>query len=323
MSHGPRILLHSSETDDLTLWLRQAHPQAEIRCCNDYGGLAAVIADFRPQVVYSVCFAGRDGFPRAALFGADGPQWVANSGAGVDHFETWDPARVTVTNTAGVAADAIGDYVIGGFLHFALDVPGMQRDQVARRWDAGRMVRPLKGRTLVIAGLGHSGQAVAARAKALGMTVLGTRARPEPMRNVDEVHGPDRLHALLGRADFVAVSTPLTPATTGLIGAAEIAAMKPGVILADVSRGGVVDQAALARALVSGHVAAAALDVFETEPLPADSPLWDMENVLVSPHCSAVHADWEKASFEMFLANLGRWLRGEALRNIVDPARGY
>jgi phosphoglycerate dehydrogenase-like enzyme len=131
------------------------------------------------------------------------------------------------------------------------------------------------------------------------------------------------LHALLPRADFIAVCTPLTPATRGLIGAAELALAKPGAILADVSRGGVVDQAALAEALTKGPLAAAVLDVFETEPLPGDSPLWALENAIISPHCSAVHAGWDEASFGIFLDNLDRFVRGAPLRNVVDPDRGY
>jgi len=233
------------------------------------------------------------------------------------------PARITVKNAAGVAADMMAEYVMGGLLHFTLDVPGLRRDKAARMWRAERMMRPLAGQTLLVVGLGHTGRAVAARAKTFGMTVLGTRTRPQHTEHVDEVHASGDLAKLLPRADFIAVATPLIPATRGLIGREEIAAMKPGVILADVSRGGVVDQAALRGALHTGHVAGAALDVFETEPLPEASPLWSLDNVLISQHCSAVHADWEKASFDLFLRNLGRWMHGEDLFNIVDPARGY
>ena len=176
---------------------------------------------------------------------------------------------------------------------------------------------------MLIVGLGHTGQAVATRAKVFGMTVLGTRARPKAMENVDEVHAAGDLRDLLPRADFIAVSTPLIPATHGLISADEIALMKPGVILADVSRGGVVDQNALYDALRSEHVGAAVLDVFQTEPLPQNSPLWGLGNVIISPHCSSVYAEWEEASFRLFLNNLDRWMRGEELVNIVDPVRGY
>ena len=322
MSDTPRIVLHHSDTAPLARWLRAAFPQADYRECNSYEALPALIGSYRPEIVYSVRFAGTPGFPRDALFGPHGPRWIANGGAGTDHYGQWDPDKTTVTNAAGVAAGMMAEYILGGFLHFTLDVPGLQKDKAARVWNA-RTVRPLAGTTLLIIGLGHTGQAVAARARAFGMRVLGTRARPEPLEPVDEVHAADDLHDLLPRADFIAVSTPLIPATRGLIGAQEIAAMKPGVIFADVSRGGVVDQTALYDAMKTGHVAAAALDVFETEPLPETNPLWTLENVIISPHCSSVYAEWEEASFELFIQNLGHWIRGEGLVNIVDPARGY
>lgn len=216
----------------------------------------------------------------------------------------------------------MAEYMIGGFLHFTLDVPGLQKDKAARVWNM-RLVPSLAGKTLLIVGLGHTGQALAKLAKAFGMTVIGTRARPQEMEHVDEVHPAASLQALLPRADFIGVSTPLTVATRGLIGQPEIKAMKPGSIFADVSRGGVVDQTALYDALNDGRIAGAALDVFEVEPLPAESPLWSLENAIISPHCSSVSAEWEEASFRIFLANLQRWKAGEPLHNIVDPDRGY
>ena len=322
MTDPARIILHNDRTDHLARWLTAARRNVDFRTCDSYAGLPDLIASYRPDIVYSVRFAGNAGFPRDALFGPNGPRWLANGGAGTDHFGQWDPKAITVTNAAGVAADMMAEYVMGGFLHFTLDVPGLQKDKAARAWNA-RTVAPLAGGTLLIVGLGHTGRAVAARAKAFGMTVLGTRARPREMAHVDEVHGAGALANLLPRADFIAISTPLIPSTRGLIGRREIAAMKPGAILADVSRGGVVDQTALADALAAGHVGGAALDVFEVEPPTADSPFWALENVLVSPHCSSVHAGWEKASFDLFLGNLDRWTRGEALVNVVDPARGY
>ena len=322
MTDTPRIILHNSDTAALAQRLRAAHPQADYRECNSYKALPSLIDSYRPDIVYSVRFAGTPGFPREALFGASGPGWIANGGAGTDHFGQWDPHRTTVTNAAGVAAGMMAEYILGGFLHFTLDVAGLQNDKAARIWNA-RTVRPLAGQTLLIVGLGHTGRALAARARAFGMKVLGTRARPQRMDHVDEVHAAQDLQGLLPRADFIAVSTPLTPATRGLIGAQEIAAMKPGVIFGDVSRGGVVDQTALQAALESGHVAAAVLDVFETEPLPDTSPLWALDNVLISPHCSSVFAEWEQASFALFLENLAAWIDGADLVNIVDPDRGY
>ncbi len=322
MTETLRVLLHNDETRNLAAKLRSAFPLADVSECNTYEDLPSRLSQNRPDVVYTVRFAGTTGFPRDPLFAENGPRWVANGGAGTDHFGQWDPARTTVTNAAGVAADMMAEYVIGCFLHFTLNIRQLQADKSGRVW-APRKVTPLKGKTLLIIGLGHTGRAIAARAKAFGMTVLGTRAHPKPMENVDDVKSATELPLLLPRADFIAVSSPLTPRTKGLIGKDEMASMKRGVIFADVSRGTVVDQTALFEALTCGHIAAAALDVFEEEPLPKSSPLWTLENLIISPHCSSVYDGWEDASFDLFLANLERWTDHQPLLNVVDPSRGY
>lgn len=318
-----RVLLHCLAPDGPAEALRAALPEVEVATCDTYADLPDALARVQPDAVYGVRFAGSVGYPRDVLMGPGGPRWLAVGGAGTDHLGQWDTDRITVTNAAGVAADMMAEYVIAGFLHFALDVPGMIRDQATRVWNSNRRVRPLQGQTLVIVGLGHTGRAVAQRAKALGMRVLGTRARPAPTDHVDEVHASERLIDLLPQADFIAVCLPLTPQTRGALGAAELAVVKPGAILADVSRGGVIVAPALLDALRSGRLGGAALDVFETEPLPPESPFWTLDTVLISPHCSAVHAGWEAASFALFLDNLKRFCAGSPLMNVVDPARGY
>lgn len=321
MSEHPRVLLHNDETETLVDRLHAAQPQAIVQTCSSYEALPQVIATFAPEVLYTVRFAGSN-YPRDAVLGPGGPRWIANGGVGTDHFGHWDTARVTITNAAGVAAGMMAEYILGAFLHFSLDVPGLQADKAGKVWRA-RTVTPLAGKTLLTVGLGHTGQALAQRAAAFGMTVIGTRARPQPMDGVDEVHPADALPILIPRADAIAICTPLTHATRGLIGQAEIAQIKPGTIFVDVSRGGVVDQAALHDALAQGQLKGAALDVFETEPLPSDNPLWSLPNVLISPHCSSVHDGWERASFDLFLTNLDRWVTGKPLQNVVDPDRGY
>lgn len=317
-----KVILHNDQTDQMMGWLNAAYRDVEVLGCNTYTDLPGMIDAHHPDVVYSIRFAGTPGFPREALFGPNGPRWLAIGGAGTDHLGHWDTNATTVTNAAGVAADMMAEYAFGGMLHFSLDIAGLQRDQATQTW-AARMVSPLKGKTLLIVGLGNTGRAVAARAKAFGMHVIGTRARPLAAENVDEVHGSDSLMQILPRADFVVICTPLTPGTKGLIGVPQLRSMKSGVVIVDVSRGGVVDQNALAQALNAGHVAGAALDVFEVEPLPQNSPFWSMPNVIVSPHCSSVHQDWERASFDLFIENIGLWRDINPLRNVVDPIRGY
>lgn len=316
------VLLFNDQTDGLAKRLTEAHPDVTVTACNSYAALPDALRQSHPEVVYTVRFAGTPGFPRDALFGEDGPRWISNGGVGTDHFGTWDTTRTTVTNAAGVAADMMAEYILGGFLHFTLDIPGFQTDKTAKHWQA-RTVEPLAGKTLLIIGLGHTGRALAARAKAFGMRVIGIRSRPQPTENVAFSATPDALPDLLPQADAVAVAAPLTRATRGMIGAAEFGLMKTGVLFADVSRGGVVDQVALTLALQSGRIKGAALDVFETEPLPQDNPLWETPNVIISPHCSSVYAGWEDESFRLFLDNLGRYRAGEPLTNVVDPERGY
>ncbi len=323
MTDTPRILIHTSDPAPMLARLAETAPGIEARGHDSYDGLGRVLADFRPDIAYSVAFRGRDGFPREALLGPAGPGWIAVGGSGVDHLTPWDMEAVTVTNSAGVAAAMMAEYVLGAVLHFMLDIDGMAADRAARHWPPNRLMTPLRGKTMLIVGLGHTGQAVAARAKAFGLRVIGTRARPQPMENIDEVHGSVALPDLWGRADIVVLSVPLLPQTRGLVNARAIVAMKPDAVLVDVSRGGVLDGAALVNAMRAGRLRGAALDVFEAEPLPADSPLWGLENVILSPHCSAVYEDWAMQSFELFLENLGRWRKREPLANVVDPVRGY
>ena len=255
--------------------------------CDSYAGLAALIERTKAEIVYSVRFDGTPRFPRSALLESPTVKWVSVGGSGTDHLGPWNPDKVIVTNAAGVAADMMAEYALGAMLSFSLGLRTFAAHQRARKWIAGA-VEPIEGKTLLLLGLGRTGQALARRAKAMGMTTLGVRARPTPTADVDEVHGADALPELWGRADFIACCVPLLETTRGLVGPAAFAAMKPSAVLIDVSRGGVVDEAALLSALDTGRIKGAALDVFSTEPLPADHPLWGYDNVIVTPHCSSV-----------------------------------
>lgn len=155
------------------------------------------------------------------------------------------------------------------------------------------------------------------------MTVLGVRARPKPTDWVDEVHGTEALHRLLPLADLILVCVPLLPATGNLLDAEALAQVKPGAVLVDVSRGGVVAEAALVEALRDGRLKGAALDVFETEPLPAESPFWSLPNAIVTPHCSSVYDGWRRRSIDMFCENLSRYRQGAPMSRVVEPDRGY
>ena len=317
-----KLIVHFDQADRVLDIVARRHPKVAVAVCRDYPALPEMLAREQPEVLFTVRFAGTPNFPRRAILAAPSLKWVSVGGSGTDHLTPWDTAKLTVTNAAGVAAEAMAQYIIGGILHFTLGFSGFARHQRDHAWSAGT-VDTVAGRTMAILGLGKTGQAVAKVAKALGMQVIGIRARPLPTANVDRVEPMEHLKTVLGLADFVVVCLPLTPATRGLLDAAAFDALKPGAVLVDVSRGSIVRQAALLDALKSGHLKGAVLDVFETEPLPKDSPLWDMENVIVTPHCSSVYGGWERRSVEMFCDNLDRWQRGETLQNVVDPGRGY
>jgi phosphoglycerate dehydrogenase-like enzyme len=318
----PVVMLHTDAPDAALEIVRTAHPDLLVHACTTYADLPAALSETQAEVVYGVRFAGLSGFPRAALIEAGAVRWVSVGGSGVDHLGQWDASRMTVTNAAGVASGMMAEYALGAMLSFSLDLREFARAQAARDWSKGK-VRPIAGRTVLIVGLGHTGQALAQRAAAMGMNVLGVRARPAPMPYVDETHGIDALLDLLPRADFVMVCVPLLASTQALIGAKSFAAMRPGTVLIDVSRGGVVDEDALIDALKTGRIGGAALDVFASEPLPADHVFWGMENVILTPHCSAVYDGWDRRSVAMFAENLWRYRRGDTLENIVNPERGY
>lgn len=315
------VLIHTDAAAEAMEILSTRLPDLSYAICDSYSGLAGALADHRPEVVYTCRFSPA-AFPREALMGADSLRWISNAGSGVNHLAPWEPARVTVTNSAGVAADAMAEFALAAMLHFATGRPQLARDQAARRWEA-RMTRPMAGATLLCVGLGQTGRRMAALGTALGMHVLGVRASAAPTENVDQVFAPDQAQDALAKADYIFVCLPLTAASQGLLGEAAFAAMKPDAVLVDLSRGGIVDHDQMIAALDDRRLAGAALDVFPAEPLPPDSPLWRRDDVLISPHCSGVYEGWEARSVEMFAENLVRWRAGEPLQNVVDPAKGY
>ena len=271
-----------------------------------------------PEVVFSVKHPGFPGPVHAPIPAHPSVRWIQVGGSGFDHLAPWDAARVQVTNGAGVLAPYLAETVTGAMLALGCGFPNYAEQQRERRWRPAPFT-PLRGRTLLVVGFGRVGECVARNAKALGMRVLGVRGRPAPHPEADEMHGPGALEALLPKADFVSLHVRLNPATRGLFSREAIAAMKPGACLVNTSRGAVVDERALVDALRSGHVESAYLDVFETEPLPAESPLWSMRNVLITPHASDNVAGWPRRFAALFADNLDRWQAGEPLLNRVSP----
>ncbi len=276
-------------------------------------------------------------FPGGATGGAEGivqaprVRWVQTTSAGVGQMVArmgLADSAVVVTTARGVHAEPLTEFVFLALLMRSKDLGRLQRDQRAHRWER-HCGGELAGRTIAVIGAGAIGAQVARVARSFVMRVIGTLANPSSARaaalGLDAVHGQDRLHEVLGAADAVVLCTPHTAATERMIDAAALAAMKPGATLSNIARGLVVDEAAMIDALRRRHLGFAALDVATVEPLPADSPLWDMDNVLISPHSASTAPSENRKITDIFLHNLGCWLDGrrDAMRNVLDKRRLY
>ncbi len=240
-------------------------------------------------------------------------KWAHVVSAGVESVLSAEirASAIPLTNGRGVFARPLGEWVLGVMVYFGYDFPAMLRNQKARRWERYDH-EELYGRTVLIVGYGSIGRAVGERACAFGMRVLTSSRRR-----------PGDLNAMLAESDYIAVTAPLTAETRGMIGAEQFAAMRSNAVVINVGRGAVIDENALIDALQRGKIRGAALDVFATEPLPADSPLWAMENVIVSPHSADSLPDSREQAVQFFVENFERFRKGEPLQNVVDKHAGY
>jgi D-2-hydroxyacid dehydrogenase (NADP+) len=261
------------------------------------------------------------------LHAAPNLRWLHSFSAGITTLLTPEMKKhnVILTNNSGVRSNNVAEHVVAMMLAFARGLPVLVRNQTRRHWEyIDYPFFEVRGQTLGIVGLGSIGTALAEKASGLGMNVLGMKRRPtSPVAGVDEVFGRDRLHEMLGQSDHVAICLPLTPATHHLFDDDAFGAMRAGSYIYNIGRGPIVDHDALVRALRSGHIAGAGLDVTEPEPLQEASPLWDMDNVLITCHTSqATPFNWER-TLALVSENIGRLKAGQPLLNIVDKAAGY
>ena len=252
------------------------------------------------------------------LFTLPSLRWFHSFSAGVEHpaFKALVERGVLLTNSSGSTSEPIAQYVIAMMLRVAKGMDEWSQAQRERRWQSIESGE-LTGKTAGIVGVGHIGGEVARLAKAFRMRVVGCRRRQRPVRNVDALVPPERLRELLAQAHFVVLALPLTSQTEGLIGEAELRAMRQDAWLINIARGQVVDEPALVRALRDGSIGGACLDVFQEEPLPEGSELWSLPNVIVTPHNSGRSPLNQERGTEIFLDNLGRYVAGKSLRNRV------
>ncbi len=255
-------------------------------------------------------------------------RWVHSRSAGLDTvlFPALAESAVPLTNGRGVFSQSLGEFALGAILYFAKDFRRMVRNQEAGRWEPFDIVE-VAGQTVGILGYGDIGRAVATRVRAMGMRVLAVKRHGPSLYNADplvqQVFPPSGRMEMLAQSDYVVAAAPLTEETRGMLGEAEFQAMKPTAVVINLGRGPVIDEGAIVRALTEKRIKGAALDVFDTEPLPDGHPFYGLDNLLLSPHCADHTADWTEQAMRFFLAQFERFSTGKPLENVVDKKQGY
>ncbi|MDR7452560.1 MAG: D-2-hydroxyacid dehydrogenase [Armatimonadota bacterium] len=297
--------------------IEQVHPRVRVVTAPDLSRALEAAPAAEVMVGWNV--------PREAVQQARRLRWIHSTAAGVDqllHPEVVQ-GEIIVTSSSGIHQPLV-EHVFALLLALTRRLHIAIRNQTKGRWARREAVGDeVRGKTMGVLGLGTIGAEIAEKARAFGMHVIGTKRRPGPIPHVDRVYPPEGLPEVLAASDVVVIALPLTPDTRHLIGAGELRMMKPTAFLINIGRGAIVDEGALVRALREGWIAGAGLDVFEREPLPADSPLWQMEQVIITPHVSGAWPGYLDAAVPLFCDNLRRYLDGRPMRNLVDKSRGY
>jgi phosphoglycerate dehydrogenase-like enzyme len=268
-------------------------------------------------------------FPIQWIVRAPKLRWFQQWGAGTDwllHHPEIAQKDFILTNASGVHAVPISEHILAFLLAFARHLPQAIRAQDERRWDRGNDTHAFElcGKTMLLVGVGAIGRRTAQIAAALGMRVLGVRRdASKNVPGIDQMLGPDDLETALPEADFVVLTMPLTEETRDMFNERLFEKMKSTAYLINIGRGGTVDESALVRALLSGQIAGAGLDVFATEPLPPESPLWGLPNVIVTGHYSGDTPHYDERALEIFVDNLERYSQDQPMRNVVDKQLGY
>lgn len=264
------------------------------------------------------------GAPHGLLAEMPKLRWAQALTAGVEGWLALDdlPARLTLTCARGTHRDSMPENILGALLHLTKPYAAVVQDQKEHKWTR-RMAQPLNGKTLGILGLGAVGREVARLAAALRMRVIGTKRRPEAIASVEQVFPPERAGEVLAQSDFVLLLLPATPDTENFINTKTLSQMKPSAFLLNFGRGQLIADTHLVAAVKDKRIAGAVLDVFRQEPLPPEHPFWDTEGILVLPHIGGGHPTRDAIVARLFVDNLGRFLDGKPLKEVVDRKAGY
>ena len=307
--------------------LRAAAPGARVISFADAKEMAEKIGAFLPEAEVILANPYRDRTHVTEILNAPRLRWIQQRSAGANWLMDYPQAvesDLIVTNASGLHAIPISEHILALMLCLARDIHRSVREQAARRWNRVHRLTELDGQTMGLIGLGAVGEKTAQKARGLNMRVLGVRRHPgRPTPWVERVYGPENLMEMLPLVDWLVITAPLTPETQGMIGEKELRAMKKSAHVINISRGPLIQEQTLIRALREGWIAGAGLDVFEEEPLPASSPLWDMENVIITAHYAGATPNYHERALAIFLDNLRRYKAGEPLRNVVDKTLGY
>ena len=312
-----RILVLHDTPGDFDERLRERFPQHQFGWAQNPGEVTEVLEQLKPEVVFSIKHSEFPGPAHRPALDYPTVRWFQVGGSGYEHLGEWDRAKVTVTNSAGILAPFHAERAMAGLLALSTGLLRARRQQQKAEWSPDRF-SSLQGKTLLVVGLGQTGREVARRAGSFGMKIIGVKRSPEHCPGVDEVHPVEMLDRLWERADVVSLNVPHNSETHHLVNEEVLRKLKPQALFLNGSRGSVVDEQALIEALRKGAVAGAWLDVFEQEPLPSGSPLWRMEQVVITPHSADQVDDFPLRFAQFFAENLERYAQGDQLLNVVS-----
>ena len=320
MIADPNILVLNSVSDRQREFILAAAPQARITTCT--------VAE-APEKIREAEILLAWGFQNIQPFYANAKKlrWIHALTAGVEFllFPEVQASPVILSNSKGIHGIPMAEHVLGLMISFTRCLPLFHKQQAEHIWKRppAEELQEINGKTLAIVGLGAIGHEIAKKCKAMDMRVIAAKREMTQEPFVDRLYRPEQLLEMLSEADFVVVTLPLTDATNGLFGRDQFGAMKSSAYFINVSRGSVVQENELIAALHSQQIAGAGLDVVFEEPLPSTSPLWDMPNVIITPHMSAISPVYLDRALQLFAKNLARFINEEPLFNLIDKAKGY